>query len=139
MTATRPASPNETASERRLSPRAAAALRAAIALAGGREVCFAATLDGDGVVETARVVARGGVDSVLALPGFAERGEMLLHNHPSGRLDPSDAVRATLAPEGPVAARLARYEDRDSQRDMAAAIARLYNGGGIGLFEAGTG
>src|SRR4051812_49997156 len=26
---------------------------------------------------------------VLALPGVAERGEMLLHNHPSGRLDPS--------------------------------------------------
>ncbi|MEP6764249.1 MAG: helicase C-terminal domain-containing protein, partial [Gemmatimonadaceae bacterium] len=25
------------------------------------------------------------------LPGFAERGEMLLHNHPSGRLLPSDA------------------------------------------------
>src|SRR6185312_713938 len=170
-------------SERRLAPRAAAALRAAITLAGGREVCFAATLDGDGVVQTVRVVARGGVDSVLALPGFAERGEMMLHNHPSGRLDPSDAdlavaarihedgigfgivdntaatlyvvvevprpkhsvrlaldaVRATLAPNGPVAARLARYEDRESQRDMAAAIARLYNGGGIGLFEAGTG
>ena len=183
MTATRPASPNETASERRLSPRAAAALRAAIALAGGREVCFAATLDAEGVVQGVRVVARGGVDSVLALPGFAERGEMLLHNHPSGRLDASDAdleiaarihvdgigfgivdnaasalyvvvevprqkhsvrlaldaVRATLAPDGPISARLARYEDRESQRDMAAAIARLYNGGGIGLFEAGTG
>ena len=28
---------------------------------------------------------------VLALPGVARRGEMLLHNHPSGRLDPSTA------------------------------------------------
>lgn len=175
--------PNEVASGRRLGPRATAALRAAVALAGGREVYFAATLDPAGVVDSVRVVARGGADSVLALPGFAERGEMMLHNHPSGRLDPSDAdlavaarihedgigfgiidnaattlyvvvevprekstvrlvlddVRATLAPDGLVAQHLARYEDRESQRDMAAAIARLYNGGGIGLFEAGTG
>ena len=55
-------------SDARVGPRAAAALRAAIALAGGREVCFAATLGADGVVESVRVVARGGVDSVLALP-----------------------------------------------------------------------
>jgi ATP-dependent DNA helicase DinG len=26
---------------------------------------------------------------VLALAGFAQRGEMLLHNHPSGNLEPS--------------------------------------------------
>jgi len=183
MTVVRRSVPNGVKSDARLAPRAAAALRAAIALAGGREVCFAAALDASGVVESVRVVARGGVDSVLALPGFAQRGEMMLHNHPSGQLDPSDAdvavaahihddgigfgiidnaasalyvvvevprqkqsvrlvlddVRATLAPEGPVAARLTRYENRESQRDMAAAIARLYNGGGIGLFEAGTG
>lgn len=183
MTVVRRSVPNGVKSDARLAPRAAAALRAAIALAGGREVCFAAALDASGVVESVRVVARGGVDSVLALPGFAQRGEMMLHNHPSGQLDPSDAdvavaahihddgigfgiidnaasalyvvvevprqkqfvrlalddVRATLAPDGPVAARLTRYENRESQRDMAAAIARLYNGGGIGLFEAGTG
>ena len=183
MTAQRAAAPNGANMETRLASRAAAALRASIALAGGREVCFVATLDAAGVVQSVRVVARGGVDSVLALPGFAERGEMMLHNHPSGNLEPSDAdlavaarihddgigsgiinnsatalyvvvevpqqkqavrlvlddVRGTLAPDGPIAARLARYEDRASQRDMAAAIARLYNGGGIGLFEAGTG
>ncbi len=28
---------------------------------------------------------------VLALPGAARRGEMLLHNHPSGHLEPSGA------------------------------------------------
>src|SRR6185437_9549456 len=27
--------------------------------------------------------------SVLALPGFGAKGEMLVHNHPSGNLDPS--------------------------------------------------
>src|SRR5688500_15007709 len=73
-----------------LSIAAAGAVRAAIRLAGGREVCFACTVDADGAVATARVVARGDITSVLALPGFAKAGEMLLHNHPSGGLDPSE-------------------------------------------------
>ena len=167
----------------RLAPSAAAGMRTAIRLAGGREVCFVATIDEEGVVRTARVVARGNVESVLALPAVAERGEMLLHNHPSGLLEPSDAdlavaarlhdggvgfgiidndasdlyvvvevprARATvpieplaiasaLGPEGPVATMLARYEDRPAQREMASAIATLYNEGGIALLEAGTG
>lgn len=167
----------------RLAAAASAAMRAAIRLAGGREVCFVSTLDEEGVVQTARVVARGDVGSVLALPGFARRGEMLLHNHPSGLLEPSGAdydvaarmhdegvgfgiidndaralyvvvevpradtktridpesVAHDLGPDGPIALRHARYEDRESQRDMAAAIARVYNDGGVGLLEAGTG
>jgi ATP-dependent DNA helicase DinG len=175
--------PNVTASSSRILPQAAAAVRAAIALAGGREVCFVCTMDADGCVQTARVVARGDVRSVLALPGFAQRGELLLHNHPSGALDPSDAdleiaarmhdsgvgfaitdnearelyvvvevpharevsaldlaaIDADLGPGGPIARGLTRYEDRASQRDYARAIAKLYNSGGIGLFEAGTG
>jgi ATP-dependent DNA helicase DinG len=73
-----------------LSPPAARAIRSAIALAGGREVCFVGTVE-DGVVATAKVKARGDVASVLAMPGFAQRGEVLIHNHPSGGLDPSDA------------------------------------------------
>src|SRR5581483_12280408 len=75
----------------RLTPPAAAAIRAAITLAGGREVCFVCTLDEEQRITTARVVARGDVASVLALPGFATRGEMLVHNHPSGYLEPSNA------------------------------------------------
>src|SRR5574339_310370 len=74
----------------RLTSTAAAAVRAAIRLAGGREVCFTCTMDADGSVATARVVARGDAMSVLALPGFAKAGELLLHNHPSGGLDPSE-------------------------------------------------
>ena len=73
----------------RLSPKAALAIRASIGLAGGREVCFVCGVDEDGVIGSARVVARGDVRSVLALPGFAQRGEMLVHNHPSGVLEPS--------------------------------------------------
>lgn len=167
----------------RLSAKAATAIRAAIRLAGGREVCFAGTLDSNGVVETVRVVARGDATSVLALPGFAARGELLIHNHPSGLLEASPpdlavasrvhddgigfaivnntatelyvvvevprpaefaaldlaAIDADLGPDGPIAAQHARYEDRPSQRAMAVEIARLYNDGGIGLLEAGTG
>jgi ATP-dependent DNA helicase DinG len=167
----------------RIARPAASAMRAAIAMAGGREVCFVCTLDDAGVIETARVVARGDVQSVLALPGFARRGEMLVHNHPSGLLEPSgpdydvaarmhddgigfgiidnlaaalyvvvevpreeelvlldpDAVASDLGPAGAIARQHLRYEDRASQREMAATIARVYNDGGVGLLEAGTG
>jgi len=43
------------------------------------------------VIVSARVIARGTVDAVLAFPGVAQRGEMLLHNHPGGHLEPSQA------------------------------------------------
>jgi ATP-dependent DNA helicase DinG len=158
-------------------------MRAAIRLAGGREVCFVCTVDDDGVIRTARVVARGDVQSVLALPGFAQRGEMLVHNHPSGILEPSgadlevaarihddgigfgitdndvrdlyvvvevpraepdtlldtSAIDADLGPHGPIARLLPKYEDRPAQRELATKIAQLYNDGGVGLLEAGTG
>ncbi len=77
--------------EERIARGAAAAIRTAIRLAGGNEVCFVATLDADGLITAARVVSRGDVRSVLALPGVAQRGDMLVHNHPSGLLEPSEA------------------------------------------------
>ncbi|MEP6989947.1 MAG: helicase C-terminal domain-containing protein [bacterium] len=167
----------------RIAASASAAMRAAIRMAGGREVCFVSAIDEEGRVLTGRVVARGDVGSVLALPGFARAGEMLLHNHPSGVLEPSGAdydvaarlhddgigfgiidndakklyvvvevpherkqvrldpraVAHDLGPDGAIAKQHARYEDRASQRAMAAAIARVYNEGGVGLLEAGTG
>ena len=167
----------------RLAKDAADGIRAAIFLAGGREVCFVGTVDADGVVVSARVVARGDVGSVLAIPGFAQRGELLIHNHPSGVLDPSPAdlqvaagihdngvgfaitnntatalyvvvevpaaepsvplsradIDGVLGPGGPVAALHPAFEDRESQRAMARSVARLYNQGGVGLLEAGTG
>ena len=167
----------------RIAPAAAAAVRTAIRLAGGREVCFVCTIDEAGLVVSARVAARGDVSSVLALPGFANRGELLLHNHPSGWLEPSgadlavaarlhddgigfaivdndasrlyvvvevprarpaaaiapDDVAGLLGPDGPVARRLGRYEDRPSQREMARLISSLFSRGGVGLIEAGTG
>ena len=58
----------------RIAPGVRAYLAAEIAAAGGREVSFVARLDRDGVVTDARVVARGTVEMVLALPGTADRG-----------------------------------------------------------------
>ncbi|HTR20397.1 MAG TPA: helicase C-terminal domain-containing protein [Gemmatimonadales bacterium] len=167
----------------RLLPTVRSLVRGEIVAAQGREVSFVAVLDPDGMIVDARVVARGTVDAVLALPGVAARGEMLLHNHPSGVLDPSGAdlavaarlhdagvgfgivdndvlelyvvvecpkaraahrldaiaVARLLAEGGAVANALGGFEDRPSQRDMAAYIADVYNDGGIAILEAGTG
>jgi ATP-dependent DNA helicase DinG len=87
----------------RLSAVSRELIRAEIAAALGREVSFVVRADPNGALTDARVVARGTIDSVLALPGVAERGEMLLHNHPSGFLEPSGPdlhVAARLHDEG---------------------------------------
>ncbi len=54
------------------------------------------------------------------------------------RLDPFDVV-ATLGADGPIADLLRPYEDRPSQRDLAAYLADAYNDGGVLMLEAGTG
>ena len=87
----------------RLGSAARVLVREEIAAAHGREVSFVVRVDANGALTDARVVARGTIDAVLALPGAAERGEMLLHNHPSGFLEPSGAdlhVAARLHDEG---------------------------------------
>jgi ATP-dependent DNA helicase DinG len=73
----------------RITPVIQSYLASEISAAGGREVCFVATLDSTGIVIEARAVARGTADMVLALPGIARAGQMVLHNHPSGVLEPS--------------------------------------------------
>lgn len=75
----------------RIAPEVSRWLAAEIRAAGGREVSFLALVDGAGMVTAARVLARGTVDTVLALASSARRGELLLHNHPSGFLEPSAA------------------------------------------------
>jgi ATP-dependent DNA helicase DinG len=49
------------------------------------------------------------------------------------------AIGDDLGPDGPIATEMQQYEDRPAQREMASAIAELYNDGGVGLIEAGTG
>jgi ATP-dependent DNA helicase DinG len=94
---------DDTPPDFRIATAAAGAMRAAIRLAGGREVCFVCTVDSDGKLTSARAVARGTAGQVLALPNVAQRGEMLVHNHPSGWLEPSDAdmnIAARLHDDG---------------------------------------
>ncbi|HEX7243232.1 MAG TPA: DEAD/DEAH box helicase, partial [Longimicrobiaceae bacterium] len=175
--------PHPPPSELFLSPAAAELLRREIARARGNEVCFVARVGEDGEVAEPRVVARGHASAVLALVRNPEPGGLLIHNHPSGRLEPSDAdllvaaqlwdqglgfaiidndaselyvvveppaeerlepidparIDAELGPGGPVAGRHPRYEDRPQQRELARMIAGVYNEGGVGIAEAGTG
>ena len=167
----------------RLGADAQSRLAAEIRAAGGREVSFVADVDGDGRVVTAVPVARGTVSAVLALRGVAARGQMVLHNHPSGVLEPSPAdltvaarlhdagvgfgivnnpatemyvvvevprapayvgldpveTARALGPGGLISRVLGAFEDRPSQRDMAAYVADTFNEGGVSLLEAGTG
>lgn len=75
----------------RLAPAVRVRIAEEIRAARGREVCFVGTVDAAGAITVIRPVARGTAEEVLALPGIADRGEMLLHNHPSGLLEPSPA------------------------------------------------
>jgi ATP-dependent DNA helicase DinG len=166
-----------------LSEAAAATVRGEIAQAGGREVCFVAKVGAGGEVIEPRVTARGHREAVLVADRDAEPGMLLIHNHPSGQLEPSDAdlsvaaelyaqglglaivnneatslyvvvsphvereltlldgaaVAAALESDGVVGRAHPAYEDRLEQRNMAAAVADVYNRGGIALIEAGTG
>ncbi len=67
------------------------ALRDAIEDAGGNEVFVAGKLDAKGMVSELAVAARGAKASVPAIAGYLDRGDVLIHNHPSGQLTPSDA------------------------------------------------
>ncbi len=74
-----------------LSADAAAVVRQEVARAGGREVCFLAAVDEARQVVRPRVVARGNHEAVVAAARDADQGALMIHNHPSGVLDPSQA------------------------------------------------
>ncbi len=75
----------------RFTDGAAEALREAIEEAGGNEVFAACRLDDDGLLFEVLIAARGNKGAVLALEPYIERGDVIVHNHPSGALHPSDA------------------------------------------------
>ena len=72
----------------RFTADAAAALRAAIAEAGGVEVFAVGDVDAQKRVVGVEVHARGTADQVNALPR-ARTGQVVIHNHPSGNVRPS--------------------------------------------------
>ena len=87
----------------RLASEAARVVRDEVARAGGREVSFLAEVTRDRVVVNPRAVARGNRSAVLAVARDAPEGGLMIHNHPSGLLEPSDAdlaVAARLHDEG---------------------------------------
>ena len=95
--------PSSPTSDLRLSPAAAQQIRAEVGKAGGREVCFLARVGPDRVLVEPRAVARGNDAAVLAAARDADEGSVMIHNHPSGDLEPSDAdlsVAARLYEEG---------------------------------------
>jgi len=86
-----------------LDPEASARIRAEVERAGGREVCFLAEVTADRRIVNPRAVARGNHSAVLAAARDAAVGEILLHNHPSGVLAPSEAdldIAARVYEEG---------------------------------------
>lgn len=76
---------------KRFAPAAAMALAEGIAEAGGNEVFFAGTLDAQGRVAEVRIIARGHRSAVLAVMEAVGLREVVIHNHPSGELAPSEA------------------------------------------------
>jgi ATP-dependent DNA helicase DinG len=75
----------------RFAPEVAERLREEIAGNGGNEVFAAGRLGEDGRIAEILVVARGSKSAVPALAPYIERGDVIIHNHPSGTLRPSDA------------------------------------------------
>ncbi len=73
-----------------ISARAMEHMRLEISESGGNEVFFRGIPDGEGIVSEVEVIARGNSSSVAALLNMMRKNEVIIHNHPSGVLIPSD-------------------------------------------------
>ncbi|MGD2121555.1 MAG: helicase C-terminal domain-containing protein [Gemmatimonadota bacterium] len=99
----RKSSPSSPPPPLRLTPEAALHIREEILRARGREVTFLLEVTGDRSLHQPRAVARGNRGAVLAVARDAPQGTVMIHNHPSGDLEPSAAdlaVAATLYESG---------------------------------------
>ncbi|HHU36295.1 MAG TPA: helicase [Treponema sp.] len=167
----------------RFTPEIRTSIADTIKASGGNEVFFTGRIDRNGVVTEVRVCARGNDSAVPVVQSAAQEADVLIHNHPSGDLTPSNAdlsvaarmadygtgfyiinntasevyavvepiprrekipideaaIAALLDELGPFAAKSPTYETRPTQIALAASIARSFNIGAIGVFEAGTG
>jgi len=77
--------------EKRFSQSCIVEMRRQIKDAGGNEVFFVGKINEDGVVVAVAAYARGNVNSVPVNFSGARQGSVLIHNHPSGNLYPSNA------------------------------------------------
>ena len=74
-----------------INEKAVETIKAEIRKAGNNEVFFRGIPDGEGKVCEVEVIARGNSHSVAALLNMMKKNEVIIHNHPSGALIPSDA------------------------------------------------
>lgn len=89
--------------ERFFSEKAILAMRETIAEAGGNEVFFLGRTDEAKRVIEVEALARGNRDAVAAIMVAASFGDVVIHNHPSGQLVPSQAdleVSSVLGNQG---------------------------------------
>ncbi|TNF45597.1 helicase [bacterium] len=89
-------------SKERFSPEAARSVRDEISQCGGNEVFFVGRRDTEGTVVEVFPVARGNPEAVPAVTQAADLGDVVIHNHPTGVLIPSEADMA-------IASRLGGY------------------------------
>ncbi|MGL4392229.1 MAG: helicase C-terminal domain-containing protein [Fusobacteriaceae bacterium] len=75
----------------KISKAACQLLKEEIKNASGNEVFFKGILGESGIVETIEVLARGNKESAPAIIKRMKKEEVIIHNHPSGYLYPSDA------------------------------------------------
>ena len=75
--------------DRYLTHEAADFIRREIDKASGNEVFFVAKTNEDSLVCEARVLARGNRSAVPAILGVPKTGDVVIHNHPSGNVEPS--------------------------------------------------
>lgn len=66
-------------------------MKDSIAEASGNEVFFLGRTNGSGFVTAVEPLARGNRDAVAAIVIATSCGDVVIHNHPSGQLTPSDA------------------------------------------------
>ena len=86
----------------RFTPASARAVRQAVADADGNEVFILGRVAAGKVAET-RVLARGNRHAAPAILHVPRAGEVVIHNHPSGHLTPSDQdldIASTLGNDG---------------------------------------
>jgi len=84
-------------SDRKFTEKAIRILADAIQEAEGNEVFAVGRLDGASLVDEIEIVARGHKSAVLALGNAYDDWDVLVHNHPSGALAPSEADLAVAA------------------------------------------
>lgn len=72
-------------------------LKRAVEEAGGNEVFFTGDIDSSGIVVAVKVGARGNEGEVPVNQNDVRECTVLIHNHPSGYLEPSDADMAAAS------------------------------------------